>query len=112
VAKLIYSAIASLDGYIAAEEGNFDWAEPDKEVFTFITDHERTVGTSLYGRRMYEMMTVWETDPALAAQSDLMRDFAEVWQAAQKIVYSTTLQAAHTARTRIEPSFAVEVVVD
>jgi dihydrofolate reductase len=110
MAKLLYSMIASLDGYIADEEGSFDWAEPDEEVFTFITDQERAVGTSLYGRRMYEMMTVWETDPALAAQSPLMRDWAEVWQAAEKIVYSTTLESVSTTKTRLERAFDPDAV--
>jgi dihydrofolate reductase len=79
MAKLIYSAITSLDGYIADEDGNFDWAVPDEEVHTFINDLERTIGTYLYGRRMYEVMVVWETDPTLAEQSPVMRDFAQVW---------------------------------
>jgi dihydrofolate reductase len=105
VAKLIYSAIASLDGYVADEDGNFDWAVPDEEVHTFINDLQRPVGTYLYGRRMYETMVGWETDPTLAVQSPLMRDFAEIWQAADKIVYSKTLEAVSTARTRIERDF-------
>jgi dihydrofolate reductase len=105
VAKLIYSAIASLDGYVADEDGNFDWAVPDEEVHTFINDLQRPVGTYLYGRRMYETMVGWETDPTLADQSPLMRDFAEIWQAADKIVYSKTLEAVSTARTRIERDF-------
>jgi dihydrofolate reductase len=90
MAKLIYSAIASLDGYIADKDGNFEWAMPDEEVHTFINDLERPVGTYLYGRRMYETMVGWETDPTLAEQSSVMRDFAEIWQAADKIVYSKT----------------------
>jgi dihydrofolate reductase len=102
MAKLIYSAIASLDGYVADEDGNFDWAVPDEEVHAFINDLDRQVGTYLYGRRMYETMVGWETDSTLAEQSPLMRDFAEIWQAADKIVYSRTLQAVSTARTRIE----------
>jgi dihydrofolate reductase len=103
--KLIYSAITSLDGYIEDEHGNFDWAVPDAEVHTFINDLERPVGTYLYGRRMYEVMVGWETDPTLADQSPLMRDFAEIWQAADKIVYSKTLEAVSSARTRIERDF-------
>ncbi|MDQ3644112.1 MAG: dihydrofolate reductase family protein, partial [Actinomycetota bacterium] len=79
MAKLIYMAIASLDGYIADEEGKFDWAEPDDEVHAFINDLERSVGTYLYGRRMYETMAGWETDAALAAGSQLMGDFAQTW---------------------------------
>jgi dihydrofolate reductase len=110
VAKLSYFAIASLDGYVADEDGNFDWAEPDEEVHAFINDLERSVGTYLYGRRMYETMAAWETDAALAARSELMRDFAQVWQAADKIVYSKTLERAPTARTRIEPAFDPEAV--
>ncbi len=105
MAKLVYSAIASLDGYIADEDGNFDWAMPDEEAHAFINDLERPLGTYLYGRRMYETMVGWETDPTLAGQSSLMRDFAEIWQAADKIVYSGTLAAVSTARTRIERDF-------
>jgi dihydrofolate reductase len=110
MAKLVYSAIASLDGYIEDEGGGFDWAEPDEEVHAFINDLERPLGTYLYGRRMYEMMVVWETDPSIADQSPLMRDFAEIWQAADKIVYSGTLETATTARTRIERRFDPEAV--
>ncbi len=104
MAKLIYSAIRSLDGYVADEDGNFDWAEPDEEVHTFANDLERPVGTYLYGRRMYEVMLYWETMP-LADQPPFIRDFAEIWRAADKIVYSKTLQAASSARTRIERDF-------
>jgi dihydrofolate reductase len=110
MAKLIYSAITSLDGYTADEDGNFDWAAPDEEVHTFINDLEQPVGTYLYGRRMYEVMTGWETDPTLADQSPVMRDFAELWQAADKIVYSRTLDTVATARTRIERDFDPEGV--
>jgi dihydrofolate reductase len=110
VAKLIYSAITSLDGYVADEDGNFDWAVPDEEVHTFINDLDRPLGTYLYGRRMYETMVGWETDPTLADQSPHMRDFAELWQAADKIVYSGTLEAVSTARTRIERDFDPEAV--
>lgn len=102
MAKLIYASIASLDGYIEDETGKFDWAVPDEEVHAFINDLERPVGTYLYGRRMYETMVVWETDHTLADQSPLMRDFAEIWQAADKIVYSRTLERVSTGRTRIE----------
>ena len=108
--KLIYFAIASLDGYVADEDGNFDWAVPDEEVHAFINDLERPVGTYLYGRRMYETMVGWETDPTLADQSPLMRDFAQIWQAADKIVYSKTLEAVSTASTRIERDFDPEAV--
>ena len=110
MSRLIYSAIASLDGYIADEDGNFDWAVPDEEVHGFINDLDRQVGTYLYGHRMYETMAGWETDPTLPEQSPLMRDFAEIWQAADKIVYSRTLEAVSTARTRIERNFDPEAV--
>jgi dihydrofolate reductase len=110
MAKLIYASIASLDGYTADEDGKFDWAAPDEEVFSFVNDLERPVGTYLYGRRMYELMAVWETDPAAAAQSPAAREFAEIWRAADKVVYSRTLEAASTTRTRIEPDFDPEAV--
>jgi dihydrofolate reductase len=110
MAKLIYSALTSLDGYVADEAGSFDWAMPDEQVHAFINDLMRPVGTHLYGRRLYEVMAGWETDPSLAEQSPVMRDFAELWQAADKIVYSTTLAAPSTARTRIERSFHPEAV--
>jgi dihydrofolate reductase len=109
VAKLIYSAITSLDGYVADEDGNFDWAEPDEEVHTFVNDLERPVGTYLYGRRMYDVMVAWETLP-LADQPPFMQDFAEIWQAADKVVYSKTLETASSARTRIERDFDPEAV--
>ena len=108
--KLIYISNVSLDGYIEDEHGRFDWTEPDDEVFAFITDLVRPVGTHLYGRRMYETMAVWETDPALAAHSALMADFANVWQAADKVVFSTTLEAVSTAKTRLEPSFDADSI--
>jgi dihydrofolate reductase len=108
--QLIYAVIVSLDGYIADRDGNFDWAMPGEEAHSFINDLERPVGTHLYGRRMYETMIGWETDPTLAEQSPLMRDFAQIWQAADKIVYSTTLTAVSTARTRIERDFNPEAV--
>ena len=111
MAKLIYSVIASLDGYVADEDGNFDWAVPDEEAHAFINDLDRPVGTYLYGRRMYETMAGWETDPTLADQSPVMRDFAEIWQAADKVVYSKALQAVSTARTRIERDFDPEAVL-
>jgi dihydrofolate reductase len=110
VAKLIYSAIASLDGYIEDEDGKFDWAEPDEEVHSFINELERRIGTYLYGRRLYEVMIGWETQPDFANQSPVMRDFAEIWQKAEKIVYSRTLEAVSTARTRIERDFDPEAV--
>jgi dihydrofolate reductase len=108
MAKLIYSAITSLDGYVA-DEDNLDWAEPNEEVHTFINDLERSVGTHLYGRRMYEVMVDWETAHTLAEQPPFIRDFAEIWRAADKIVYSKTLERASSARTRIEPDFDPEV---
>ncbi|HEV8206673.1 MAG TPA: dihydrofolate reductase family protein [Acidimicrobiia bacterium] len=110
MAKLIYSAITSLDGYVADENGDFDWAAPDEEVHAFVNDLERPVGTYLYGRRMYEVMLAWETAHTFADESPVMRDFAQVWQAADKIVYSTTLDTVSSARTRIEREFDPEAV--
>jgi dihydrofolate reductase len=110
MAKLIYSAITSLDGYVADEDGNFDWSVPDEEVHTFINDLERPVGTYLYGRRMYEVMVPWETAHTLADQPAHERDFTAIWQSAEKIVYSTTLQTVSSARTRIEREFDPEAV--
>ncbi|HEY6399327.1 MAG TPA: dihydrofolate reductase family protein [Solirubrobacteraceae bacterium] len=110
MAKLILSAITSLDGYVADRDGSFEWAEPDEEVHRFVNDLERTVGTYLYGRRMYEVMRFWETAHALADQPDFARDYALIWQGAEKIVYSTTLKTASSARTRIERSFEPEAV--
>jgi dihydrofolate reductase len=105
MAKLIYIANVSLDGYIEDAHGRFEWTEPSDEVFRFIIELVRPAGTYLYGRRMYETMAVWESDPTLAAQSELMADFATVWRAADKIVYSTTLSAVSTANTRLEHHF-------
>jgi len=110
MAHLIYSAISSLDGYIEDADGNFDWAMPDEEVHRFINNLERAAGTYLYGRRMYETMMVWETDPNLAADSPLMRDFAEIWQAANKIVYSKTLETVSTRRTQLERTLDPEAI--
>ncbi len=110
MAKLIYSAITSLDGYVEDEDGNFDWSAPDDEVHAFVNDLERPVGTYLYGRRMYEVMTYWETADTVAGQTPVMRDYAGVWQAADKIVYSRTLEAVSGARTRIERDFDPEAV--
>ena len=112
MAKLIYVANVSLDGYIEDADGSFEWTPPADEVFTFITDLVRPVGTYLYGRRLYETMAVWETQPALAVQSELMADFANVWQAADKIVYSTTLQLVSTAHTQLERRFDPDSVRD
>ena len=110
MAKLIYSAIASLDGYVADEDGNFDWAAPDEEVHAFVNDLERPVGTYLYGRRMYDVMVAWETAHTFTDQQPVMQDFAEIWQAADKIVYSKTLETVSSARTRIERDFDPEAV--
>jgi len=110
MARLIYSAISSLDGYIEDRDGNFDWAMPDEEVHGFINNLERSAGTHLYGRRMYETLMVWETDPNLAAESPLLRDFAEIWQAADKIVYSKTLEAVSTRKTQMERNFNPTVI--
>jgi dihydrofolate reductase len=110
MAKLLYSAITSLDGYIADEDGNFDWAAPDEEVHAFVNDLERPVGTYLYGRRMYEVMVFWETAHTFADQRPVMQDFAEIWQGADKVVYSRTLAAVSSARTRIERDFDPEAV--
>jgi dihydrofolate reductase len=110
MAKLIYSAITSLDGYLADEDGNFDWAAPDEEVHTFVNDLERPVGTYLYGRRMYEVMAYWETAHTLPDQPLPAQDFAEIWRAADKIVYSRTLETVSSARTRIERDFDAEAV--
>jgi dihydrofolate reductase len=112
MAKLIYASNMSLDGCTEDDRGALDWAPPDDEVFASITDLMRSAGTYLYGRRMYETMAVWETDVALAAQSDLRRDFATAWQAADKVVYSTTLAAVPTAHTRLERHFEPGAVRD
>jgi len=110
VAKLIYAAITSLDGYIEDEGGSFDWAEPDEEVHAFVNELQRPVGMYLYGRRLYETMRAWETDPGLAEHSPVMRDFAAIWKAADKIVYSRTLETVSTERTRIEREFDADAV--
>ncbi len=105
MAELIYIANVSLDGFTEDEHGRFDWTEPSDEVFAFVTDLVRPLGTHLYGRRMYETMAVWETEPALATESPLRAEFARAWQAAAKVVYSTTLDAVSTADSRIERRF-------
>jgi dihydrofolate reductase len=104
VARLIYSSIASLDGYVADAAGNFEWAAPDEEVHAFVNELERPVGTYLYGRRMYETMAFWE-DPPDPERSPSVRDFALIWQAADKVVYSRSLERASGERTRIERDF-------
>jgi dihydrofolate reductase len=105
VASLIYAAIMSLDGYIEDGDGNFDWAEPDEEVHAFVNDLERPIGTYLYGRRMYETMVYWETALADAEPTGVGRDYAEIWTAADKVVFSRTLEAVSSARTVIERAF-------
>jgi dihydrofolate reductase len=110
VARLIYIANVSLDSYIEDASGNFNWTEPSDDVFAFITDLVRPVGTFLYGRRLYESMAVWETDPSLGAQSELLGEFARVWQAADKVVYSTTLANVMTARTELERVFDADLI--
>ena len=108
--RLIYTANLSLDGYNEDMDGNFDWTAPDDEYFRFISNLVRPAGTYLYGRRMYETMMVWETDPNLAAESPLSRDFAEIWQAANKIVYSRTLETVSTRKTQLERRLDPEAV--
>ena len=107
MAKLIYSAITSLDGYVADEQGKFDWSAPDPEVHAFVNDLERPIGTYLYGRRMYEVMVAWETmqpDP----DQPFVDDYAQIWRAAEKVVFSRTLESASSERTRIEREFDPE----
>ncbi len=110
MAKLIYSAITSLDGYVADADGNFDWAAPNDEVHRFVNNLERPVGTYLYGRRMYAVMVAWETAHTHANQPPIMQDFAAMWQAADKIVYSKTLKTVPSAKTRIERAFDPEAI--
>jgi dihydrofolate reductase len=108
--KLTYTVITSLDGYIEDEDGNFDWAAPDEEVHEFVNDLDRSAGTYLYGRRLYETMVFWETAQMLADQPPVIYDYATLWQAADKIVYSRTLDAVSSARTRIERDFDPETI--
>jgi dihydrofolate reductase len=110
MAKLIYSAITSLDGYVADAEGKFDWAAPDQELHAVVNDLERGIGTYLYGRRMYEVMRYWEAPPKLADQPHVVQDYARIWQAADKVVYSRTLETVSSARTRIERDFDAAVI--
>jgi dihydrofolate reductase len=110
VAKLIYSALTSLDGYVADEDGNFDWARPSEEVHVFVNDLERPVGTHLYGRRIYEVMAYWETADTAGDQPAFFRDYAKIWKAAEKIVYSRTLAEVSSARTRIEREFDIDAI--
>jgi dihydrofolate reductase len=107
MAKLIYTMIMSLDGYVADEEGNFDWAEPDPEVHAFVNDLERPIGTYLYGRRLYEVMVAWET---ITDEQSFIKDYAEIWRAADKIVFSKTLETVSSERTRIERRFDPEAI--
>ena len=109
MAKLIYSAITSLDGYVADEDGNFDWAAPDDEVHGCINDLERPIGTYLYGRRMYDVMSAWESMPD-TDQPPAVQDYAQIWRTADKIVYSTTLETVSSTKTRIERTFDAEAV--
>ena len=102
MAKLIYSAISSLDGYVADAEGNFDWSAPDQEVHEFVNDLERPIGTYLFGRRMYEVMRYWDTAPTGNREPSAEQEYAKIWQAADKIIYSKSLEDVSTARTRIE----------
>ena len=110
MAKLVYTAITSLDGYVADEDGKFDWAAPDAEVHAFVNDLERPIGTYLCGRRLYDTMVVWETMPIGPDQHPVVRDYAEIWRSADKIVYSTTLEGASSARTRVERQFQPDAV--
>jgi dihydrofolate reductase len=105
MAKLTYSAIASIDGYVADEQGEFGWAMPDEEVHSFVNNLERPIGIHLYGRRMYEVMKIWDTDDFLEGEPACMCDYAEIWRAAEKIVYSRSLDAVETSRTKLERSF-------
>ena len=112
MAKLIYSALTSLDGYVADENGGFDWAAPDEEVHAFVNDLEREAGTYLYGRRMYDVMAFWETAHTRTDASPASRDYTRIWQAADKVVYSTTLTAVSSARTRLERRFDPDAVAE
>jgi dihydrofolate reductase len=110
MAKLIYATNTSIDGYIEDATGSFDWSAPSEDLHRFFNDLVADCGAFLYGRRLYESMAVWETDPSLAAQNDVLREFAEAWQDADKVVYSRTLPEPSTRRTRIERDFGVEQV--
>jgi dihydrofolate reductase len=110
VGKLVYAANTSLDGYLEDADGSFDWSVPDDEVHAFWNEHERNVGTSLYGRRMYETMRVWEDDDWLSSEPAVVRDYARIWRDGDKVVYSSTLEEVSTARTRIERRFDPEAV--
>ena len=109
MARLVYAAITSLDGYVADEEGSWDWSAPDEEVHAFVNELERPIATHLYGRRMYEVLVAWETMDT-AGEPASIRDYAEIWRGAEKVVYSRTLEAASSERTRIEREFNPETV--
>jgi dihydrofolate reductase len=108
--RLLYTAIASLDGYVEDQEGKFDWAAPDEELHSFVNDMERPVGTYLYGRRMYETMLYWETATLTPDEPTVASDFKAIWQAADKIIYSRTLESVSSARTRVERDFDAQAV--
>ena len=108
--ELIYTALQSLDGYIADERGGFEWAAPDEEVHAFVNELTRPIGTHLYGRRMYEVLSAWERPDELPGMTEAMRDFADIWKTADKVVYSRTLDAVSTERTRLEREFDPEAV--
>jgi dihydrofolate reductase len=110
MAKLIYTTISSLDGYVADAEGNFEWSAPDEEVHRFVNDLERPIGTYLCGRRLYEVMRYWETAPTGDGEPSAEQDYARIWQAADKIIYSTTLKSVAAARTRIERDFEPQAI--
>src|SRR5947209_12428734 len=112
MATLIYSAITSLDGYIEDDEGEFDWSEPDDEVHAFVNDLERPIGTYLYGRRMYETMVFWETVSAASDEPAVFWDYAGIWRAAEKVVYSRSLSEVSSAKTRIEREFDLAAIQD
>jgi dihydrofolate reductase len=108
--KLIYTSITSLDGFVADAEGNFDWGAPDEEVHTFVNDQERPIGTYLYGRKMYDVLVAWESPAIAKGQPAYIRDYHEIWRAADKVVYSATLEAVTSERTRIERTFDPEAI--
>jgi dihydrofolate reductase len=110
MADLIYTSITSLDGFVADAEGNFDWGNPDEEVHTFVNEWERSAGTYLYGRRMYDVMAIWDSPSFVDGQPQYVRDYAEIWRAADKVVYSRTLAEVTTDRTRIEREFDPDAV--
>jgi dihydrofolate reductase len=110
LAKLIYSALTSLDLYVADQTGNFDWAAPDEEVHQFVNDLMRPIGTQLYGRRMYEVLVAWESDDIAVGEPPVVADFAAIWRGADKIVYSRSLESVSSARTTIERDFDPEAI--